>query len=178
MGLLDRLRNPAASVVVDTVTGALNGAADIADRFIQTKDERAEFQLALKEHELKVKAQAMDADNAILTDRQSARAMAGVHGNTQRQVAKIFIIAYFIVLFGDLGFIAMLVYLALGNPTFRFPEWLIGLIGTMLGSVTTGMSLKLDTILGFLFGGSAGGDDSARALSETLRGAANTTEQG
>ena len=167
--------NPVATVISDTVTKTFSGVVAALDSVTLDKEERAAFKITLLELEAKERRDAMEKDAAILMDRQSARGMAGVHGETQRKVAILFIRVYFVVLALDFAFVGLMVYLALGNPDFNLPQWVVGLIGTTLGSTTTAMSLKLDTILGFLFGGSAGGDDSTARLTESLR-EANTTQ--
>jgi hypothetical protein len=174
MGIFNRARAETVSVVADTVVNAASGIADIVDRFVHTNEEKAEMKLVLKEHELKIREQAMLADAAILADRQSARAMAGQHGKLQTTFAITFLIGFLALLVGDLAFIGWLIAQSLaGGETLA--EWLQILVSNTLTGVLAYMVSMLKEVVGFLFGGSAGGDDREAMLTETLRNSGGQT---
>ncbi len=175
MGLFDIFKAAVdpVSIVTDVVVETAGGMADIVDRFVHTPEEKAAVHLALKEHELKGRELAMRADAAILSDRQSARQMAGHHGKLQSAFALTFLVSFLLVLIGEIVFIGLIVRWSIGESAVPIEDWLQVLIASTLTGVLSYMASMLKEVVGFLFGGSAGGDDSTRALTETLRNAAS-----
>ena len=160
-----------ASVGVDLVVGAAERVAGIADRFIDNPQEKKAFELEWKRAEMEEERLAMEADAAILADRQSARAMAGVHGKLQHRFAMVFLIAFYVILGLELTFIGLIVVWQTREGAIPIADWLQVLISSTLAGVLGYMASMLKEITGFLFGGSAGGDDREAMLTETLRDA-------
>lgn len=165
MGIRDWFAGGTAKVATDLVVGTASGVADIVDRFVENPEERAQLQLALKEFELKQKEQAMEADRAIYEDRESARKMSGTHGKLQTAFALTFLAGFLTLLVADLAFIGWLI-IQWQNDGASLPEWLQILVTNTLTGVIAYMVSMLKEVVGFLFGGSAGGDDLAATLRE------------
>lgn len=142
----------------------ITGLGDTADRFIQTKEEKAEFQLKLMEAEMSMKRLEMDAEMEYTKDRQSAREMYMKDSSLQKVFAIVFLVFYCVI---SLGMIAMIISMAFFKAEISLPDWGVMLIT----SVFTGMSVKVNTIVDFLFGGSKSKDDSdARAAESFIQG--------
>jgi hypothetical protein len=112
-------------------------------------------------------------DRAILADRQSARQMAGTHGKLQTAFALTFLAGFLALLVADLAFIGWLI-IQWQNDGTSLPEWLQILVTNTLTGVIAYMVSMLKEVVGFLFGGSAGGDESSARLAETLRESGST----
>ena len=171
MGFFDIFKS--GQTVAETVGATIDSVGNLADRFIQTKEEKDAFQLALKEFALKERAQAMDADMQILQDRQSARVMASTHGKLQTVFAIVFLIGFLLTLLGALFFIGLIVRWTITGTQSPIPEWAQVLISSTVSGVLGYMASMVKEIVGFLFGGSASGDESHQQLSDMVR--SNTT---
>lgn len=137
--------------------GLIDGLTDTVDRFVMTKEEKADFQLALQRAELDLKKMQMDAEQMYMSDRQSARAMYANDSGLQKLFAIVFLTFYCII---SGGMIAMVISIAFYQKSVDLPEWGIMLIS----SVFTAMSTKVATIVDFLFGGSKKEDDSEKRM--------------
>ena len=147
MGFLRNLIGTAAGEVIESV-------GNTVDRFITTDEERLEARLAMRELELRFKQIEMDAEQALLQDRQSARAMYR-HDSSLQKVYGVLFLAGYLVLTGAL--LWWIFARIVGNPSaVDLPNWATAL----LGSIWTGMSTKVNTITDFLFGGSKNDTDS------------------
>ena len=122
MGLFNKVTKSAVSAAVDTVSGVLDKGAEIADRFIQSPDEKAAFQLEWKKLQAAETDQAIERETNSYADRQGARDMSTVHGDLQRRFSVIFLIGYLVVIMLDLSFIAFLVWIGLKNPGIDIPQ--------------------------------------------------------
>ncbi|MDC7234981.1 MAG: hypothetical protein PQJ58_17235 [Spirochaetales bacterium] len=168
MGLKDWFsKNSASGVVSETVKSTISGVGDLVDRFVHTKEEKAELSLALKEFALKEMNQAIEKDSMILADRAGARQMAGIHGKLQSTFALAFLVGFFILLIGEFAFIGFIAKWAI-SETQPLPPWIQTLIASTLTAVLTYMVSMLKEVVGFLFGGSAGGEQSGAAMVEIL----------
>ena len=170
--LLDKIRNTVnpAKVITDTALEVANGAADIIDRFVTTPDDKEKALAALREFTLDERRIAADRTEALLNDRASARSMASVHNKLQRLFAMAFLIGFFVVTVGELVFIALLIK---WEGTAPISQWAQGLIASLLGGILGYMVSMVKEIVGFLFGGSAGGDDASAQIGQALQTAAN-----
>jgi len=65
MGLIDAIKNIAKSPAKEMVTGVINGAADVVDRFVQTPDERAAFKVELEKEISKRWSEDMASDSFL-----------------------------------------------------------------------------------------------------------------
>ena len=174
--LRDWLSGGTAKVATDLIVGTAEGVNDIVDRWVTNPQEKAEMLRELREFELTQKEMAMDADRAIYEDRISARQMAGVHGKLQTAFALTFLAGFLVLLAADLGFIGWLI-VQWQSDGVSLPEWLQILVTNTLTGVIAYMVSMLKEVVGFLFGGSAGGDDSSARLADTLREAGATRPQ-
>jgi len=114
------------------ITEVMKGAKELADELFTTKEEKNAFLL--------------DAYKEAAKDRQSARAMYMNDSWLQKSFAILFLVCWLI-----------LTYLLLNHfvgGTVDLKEWQIALLSTIYGGINT----KLNTIIDFLFGGSAGTD--------------------
>lgn len=168
MGFLNFFKGGTAKVVSDTVVGLGKGVADIVDQFVETAEDREKAKAAIREYILAEREQAMEKDQQILNDRASARQMAGIHGKLQFVFAITFLVGFLLMLVGFFVFIGMVVRWEVtgGNPLSDFAQTLI--TSTLAGSIGYMVSM-LKEVVGFLFGGSAGGDDSGHALVEMMQ---------
>ena len=167
-GIREAVQSGGASVGVDLVVGAVERVASVADKFIHTPEEKAAFELEWKRAEMEDERLAMEADAAILADRQSARAMAGTHGKLQSRFAMTFLIAFLLLLAGEFVFVGLIISWEMKGATV-LSSWVQALISGMLTGVLAYMVSMLKEVVGFLFGGSAGGDDREARLTDTLR---------
>lgn len=169
MGIKDWFTGKApAKIATDLVVGTADGIAGIVDRFVENPQEKKEFLLELEQLKLEKKEQAMEADQAIFNDRKSARQMAATHGKLQTAFALTFLAGFLALLVVDLAFIGWLI-VQWQTDGVSLPEWLQILVTNTLTGVIAYMVSMLKEVVGFLFGGSAGGDESSAKLAETLR---------
>jgi hypothetical protein len=173
MGFLDWIKGGSAKVATDLVVGTAEGINDIVDRWVQNPEEKAEMLREIREFELTQKEMALDADRAIFEDRISARRMAGTHGKLQTAFALTFLAGFLALLVADLAFIGWLI-VQWQTDGASIPEWLQILVPNTLTGVIAYMVSMLKEVVGFLFGGSAGGDESAARLAESLRESGTT----
>ena len=170
MGLFSGIFNKAetAKTVSDTVIGLGKGVADIIDQFVETAEDKENAKAALRDYILKEREQAMEKDQQILNDRASARQMAGIHGKLQFVFAVTFLIGFLVMLVGFFVFIGMVIRWEVtgGNPLSDFAQTLV--TSTLAGSLGYMVSM-LKEVVGFLFGGSAGGDETGAAMVEMFR---------
>ncbi len=153
---------------VTMVKDLADGAADIVDRFITNPEEKQKALQQLREFKLAQMEVASKNKERALTDRQGARTMAPVHKWLQSVFAISFLIFFFVVLIGEFVFIGMLIsWVVTGGAV--IPPWLQALVANMLGVVLGYMSSMMKEIVGFLFGGSVGGDDLSQALTQQMR---------
>ena len=178
MGLFDRLRKVTdpAKLIVDATMGVADRAAAIVDRFVQNPDERHQAQMDIERLKLDAEKQAMVASNAILADRQSAREMAGTHGKLQTRFSMTFLVAFMVILFGEFALVGLIVSWEMKGVA-PLSGWSQALISGMLTGVLAYMVSMLKEVVGFLFGGSAGGDDREARLTETLRNAGGQNDE-
>ena len=162
-----------AKIATDIVMSTATGIADIVDRFVENPQERAALHIQMKEFELKQKEMAMEVDAAILADRQSARQMSGTHAKLQTAFALTFLAGFLALLVADLAFIGWLI-VQWQTDGASLPEWLQILVTNTLTGVIAYMVSMLKEVVGFLFGGSAGGDENAAHLTEVLRNSGTT----
>lgn len=137
--------------------GIIDGLTDTVDRFVMTKEEKAEFQIALQKAEMDMKRMAMEAEQMYFKDRESAREMYMKDSSLQKIFAIVFLVFYCLI---SGGMIAMVIAMAFFQATIDLPDWGVMLIS----SVFTAMSTKVATIVDFLFGGSKKEDDSEKRM--------------
>lgn len=142
MGFLKDFFSKGAESIVGTV-------GETIDRFVTTDEERSEAELAKRRLELEFQRMEMEAEQAYLKDRQSARAMYEQDSGLQKIVAIVFLVMY-------AGISGLMLWFVLGwvrdAAGLDVPSWGISLISTVFGA----MSSKVNTIVDFLFGGSQG----------------------
>jgi len=142
---------------------------DTIDRFVTTDEERAEAELAKRRLGLEFEKLEMDAEQAILKDRQSARAMYESDSSLQKIVAIVFLAMY-----GAIS--AIMLWFVLGwirqSTGVDVPTWGISLISTVFGA----MSSKVNTIVDFLFGGSQGEHEQRQIQRQFEQAARNRSE--
>jgi hypothetical protein len=169
--LIDRLKNlnlDPAKIVSDMVLETADGAADIVDRFVTNPQEKQAALEALREFTLDEQREAFKKDQAILADRQSARGMASVHGKLQKTFALVFLIGFLALVVAEFAFVGLIVSWEL-KGTAPLSDWAKTLIASLLSGVLGYMVSMIKEITGFLFGGSAGGDDVAAQLGEAIK---------
>ena len=146
-----------AGLFADKGQEIIGGIADTVDRFVMTKEDKAEFQLALQEAEMKMRRLEMEAEQEYFKDRQNARAMYMKDSSLQKIFAIVFLIFYCVITAGMIG---MVIAMAFFSMTVDLPDWGVMLIT----SAFTAMSTKVSTIVDFLFGGSKKDDDSEKRM--------------
>jgi len=145
----------------------IESGADIIDRFVDTKGEKAEREVAAvaakREFDLLIREFEVRANEATLKDRQDARSMYKEGDNLLQKIyAMFFLAAYFAI-------ISFMIYTLFG-PAFsasviEIPAWGISLISSIFG----GMSTKVNTITDFLFGGSQGERDNTSRIQNDFK---------
>ena len=143
-----------ASKIIDSVT---NGV----DKFVTTDAEKQELALLKGNLELEFKKLSMEAEMALFQDRDSARKMYMQDSSLQKSFALTFLVFYCLI---SLAMIAMIISMAFFDAKVDLPQW--GVV--ILTSVFTGMSVKVNTIVDFLFGGSKAKDDSDKRAADAF----------
>ena len=155
MGFLKDFFAGGVSEVIDSVGNTI-------DKFVTTDEDKQRAMLAKQEFKLKMKEFQMNAEDALIKDRQSAREMYMKDSSLQKVFAVTFLIAYCVI---SAGMISMIIAIAFFSKTISLPEWGIMIIS----SVFTAMSSKVATITDFLFGGSKSKDDSDKRTAEAFK---------
>lgn len=151
------------------VSNIVDSAADTVDRFVHTKEEQAEAEMAKRRLALEAEKLRMEMEHAYLRDRQSARDMYEHDSALQKIVA-----ITFLVLYGAIsGVMVWFVFGWLGGEIPEVPTWGISLISSVFGA----MSSKVNTIVDFLFGGSQGERDQRQVQSRFEEAARQRREQ-
>lgn len=139
----------------------MNSVKDTVDEFHLSGEEKQQFSLKMRETDLKFQKLGMEMEEMYIKDRQSARAMYMEDSSLQKIFALVFLVGYIllsiamvIIVFGFFG-------VGVGSNMEPFQASLISM-------VFTAMSVKINTITDFLFGGSKGKDDSDKRLAEAF----------
>lgn len=159
--LRDMIGNTAGEVIGST--------GEVIDRFVQTKEEKAEAKLRLRELELEFRKLAMEAEFKYLEDREGARRLYSTDSFAQKVYALSFLGGYFVITAG-------LMYWLLAQFTelaaVDVPSWAVSLISSIFGA----MSTKVSTITDFFFGGSQGERDRGHEITSSFRSAQRGAE--
>lgn len=151
-------------LVGNTAGELIESVGKTVDRFVTTDEDRQRAEQVKQEFALKVKEWQFEMMKAEFEDRQSARAMYEKDSSLQKVFAMTFLVGY-------LGISGVLLYVVLswlGLATApEIPAWAISLISTIFGA----MSSKVNTIVDFLFGGSAGERDTGKEITKAFQGA-------
>ena len=144
-----------------SVTEIIGSVKDTVDEFHLSGEEKQQFELKMREVDLDFKKLGMEMEESYMKDRQSARDMYMKDSSLQKIFALVFLIGYIllsismvIIVFGFFG-------VGVGSNMEPFQASLISM-------VFTAMSVKINTITDFLFGGSKGKDDSDKRLAESF----------
>lgn len=138
----------------NTASEVIGSVGETVDRFVTTEEDRAQAELAKQELALKFKQLEMEAEQALLADRASAREMYKHDSSLQKVYAIVFLVGY-------IGITGVMLWWLFGlinaEPTaLELPNWAAALIS----SIFTAMSTKVATITDFLFGGSQADADN------------------
>ena len=144
-----------------SVTEIIGSVRDTVDEFTLSGEEKQEFEIKMREVDLDFKKLGMEMEETYMKDRQSAREMYMKDSSLQKTFALVFLIFYCLI---SMGMITMIISMAFFNTKIILPDWGVMLIT----SVFTGMSVKVNTIVDFLFGGSKGQDDSDKRVAEAF----------
>lgn len=129
-----------------------------ADKFIQTKEEKAEFQLALLEAEMKMKRLAMEAEMEFFKDRDSARTM---QQTTKSKIPGVLTIVFTV---GYFSLTAFMLFFLLGKLDVELSQFVTVFISTIFGAFNAIMV----QIISFYFGSSNGGEDQGSKMIEAF----------
>jgi len=135
-GLLSKIFAGGADKVLDSV-------GNVLDEVITTKEEKEAAKLAIQKVLLDAEREAFAKE---VEDRKSARDLYKDDAIIQKVLATLFTVAYFGLTY------VMFNYFVLN--TLDLSDYEIGFISTVFGA----MSSKVNTIIDFFFGGSAGKD--------------------
>lgn len=154
----------------NTAGEVISSVGETVDRFVTTDAERAEAQLKMQELAFKFKQLELDAEEALLKDRQSARDMYKHDSSLQKVYGVIFLVGY-------IGLSAAMLWWIFGmiNSTpaaLDLPNWAAALIS----SIFTAASTKVNTITDFLFGGSQADADNRDVARQFEQAAAQSTD--
>lgn len=148
----------------------IDSVGKTVDRFVTTDEDKQRAAIAKQEFEIQMKRFQLDAEMAIIQDRQSAREMYQKDSSLQKVFAIVFLVGYLVIT----GLMIYIVFAWLGTVEIEIPAWAISLVSTVFGA----MSSKVNTIVDFLFGGSKGGDDATMAMQENFNAASQMNNQG
>lgn len=138
--------------------GIIKNLADTADRFIQTKEEKAEFQLAVMSAEMEMKKLNMEAEEMYNRDRQSARNMNKSDPHTPRILTIIFTGAYF----------AITVFM-ITTVMKMFNQDLNDFVVSFISSIFGAFNAIMVQIISYYFGASKSGDDNGAKIAESFK---------
>lgn len=161
------------SLFAGGVDKIITAGGNVMDELITSKEEEGQLTISMEElknakrqmeldFKLESKRQELSATETFLSDRKSARDMYMKDSSLQKTFALVFLIFYCLI---SAGMIAMIISMAFFSKTIDLPEWGVMLIS----SVFTGMSMKVNTITDFLFGGSKTSDDSAASVTQSFQ---------
>lgn len=136
------------NLIGNTGSEIVSSIGETIDRFVTTDEERSQVQIEMQRIALQFKKLEMDAEEALLKDRQSARDMYKHDSSLQKVYAIVFLTGY-------IGITGVMLWWLFGLITATeiaadLPNWAAALIS----SIFTAMSTKVSTITDFLFGGS------------------------
>lgn len=152
------------SAIGNTASEVVSSVGETIDRFVTTDEEKAAARIELRKLDLRFQQLEMDAQAAVLRDRQSARAMYEKDSSLQKVYAVIFLVGY-------IGLSGALLYWIFGMLTGNsFAQELPNWAAALLSTVFTAMSTKVNTITDFLFGGSQS-DRDHRDVAREFQGA-------
>ena len=133
------------------VQSTVKAVADSVAQFVDTPEKKQQFELAKAQAAIEVQKLQIQAEQAYLGDRQSARAMYDKSNWIQQVYAMVFLIGYLAITVAMIWFIISWI----GQQKIAIPDWAVALISTIYG----GMSAKVSTITDFFFGSSQGSRD-------------------
>ena len=122
----------------------IDKAVDIADKFIETPEEKKEF--IQKAYDLEVE------------DRNVARGLYAKDSGIQKILAIVFLAGYMSVT-------GVLLYWAFNHASTEMTDFQISLISTIFGA----MSAKLNTVVDFFFGASVDSTRGAKDISKMMK---------
>lgn len=141
-----------ANALGNSASEIITSVKDTVDEFQLSGEEKQQFELKMREVDLKFKKLQMDMEMSYMKDRQSAREMYMKDSSLQKIFAIVFLTGYLAIT----GFLIYWIFSKINGTGVDMPEWALMLIS----SVFTAMSTKVNTIVDFLFGGSKSKDDS------------------
>lgn len=124
--------------------GILSEAADIVDRFVDTKADKFDRLTQL----MKLQAE----------DRANARNLYGKDSSIQKIYAIIFLLAY-------VALTGYFIYWAFGNNNMELTDFQVSLISSVWGA----MSTKVSTVTDFFFGASESREEAPKTLFEAKK---------
>lgn len=125
MGLLDVFN--IGKQAKETLEGAINSVANVADKFIETKEEKKAF----------IERQT----DRIFEDRKNARE----HGKDNKMLVKVFAITFLVAYVGLTFYLIFMI-----SKSGELPDFAKTIISMLWG----GLTAKINTIVDFLFGAS------------------------
>jgi len=135
----------------------VEGIGNTVDKFVHTGEEKAEAELLKRELDLKFKKLEMDAKNAYLTDRQSAREMYQQDSGSQKILTIIFTVGYFLVTGFMFGFLIKMFKVDLNDFVVAFVSGIFGAFNAIMVQ-----------IISFYFGSSQGGENQGRRIANAF----------
>jgi hypothetical protein len=138
----------------------INSVTDGVDKFVTTDAEKQELELKKKEAELAFKRLELEVEQKLIEDRAGAREMYQKDSSLQKVFAIVFLVGYLAIT----GLMLYMVFTWVGEAKLEIPAWGVSLISSLF----TAMSTKVNTIVDFLFGGSESKDNSERIMAQTL----------
>lgn len=158
MGLGDWIASTFAKSSTDIVTSL----ADVADRFIQTKEEKAEFKLEMIKAQQEIQKLTMEAEKLYFEDRQSARQMQiQTKSKVPGILTMVFTVAYFLVT-------SFMLFFLLGKLEVELSQFVTVFISTIFGAFNAIMV----QIVSFYFGSSNGGEEQGSKMADAFNNAA------
>lgn len=159
-----------SKAIGNTAGEVISSVGETVDRFVTTKEDKAEIQIKMQEIALKFKRLEMDAEEAIMKDRASAREMYKHDSSLQKVYAIVFLTGY-------IGVTAVMLWWLFGLVNANaiaaeLPNWAAALIS----SIFTAMSTKVATITDFLFGGSQNDKDNRDVARQFEQAASKSNE--
>ncbi len=148
----------------------VSSVGDTIGKFIHTSEEKAEVALLQRELDLKFKQLAMDAKNAYLNDKQSAREMYEQDSGSQKLLTIIFTVGYFAITAFMFAFLIKMLNVDLNDFVVAFISGIFGAFNAIMVQ-----------IISFYFGSSQGGENQGRKIANAFSVGAkdkNTDETG
>jgi len=147
-----------AGMIEGAVKGMTKVIADKIDDRNFTEEERARWELDLKEMEHEATKLSMDFEIEVIKDRQSARSMYQTDNQSQKYLTLIFTIGYFAITTYMIALVMKMINQDLNDFVVSFVSSIFGAFNAIMIQ-----------IISFYFGSSKGGEEQGAKIADSFK---------